>query len=106
MDYIIKINGIYDILCAVSILGLNIPILKDLHISMLVNHENRVVERFFAYWILTYGCMRISNNKDLVRLSYYIEAICISNECLQNTLDPVKSSFVIVSSIILALITS
>jgi hypothetical protein len=41
LSNIIIINGIYDILCVISILKIvNIPVIKDLHLSMLKENEN------------------------------------------------------------------
>jgi hypothetical protein len=85
--YIIKINGIYDILCALSILKfINIPILNNLHLSMISTNKTPLMERFFAYWIFTYGVIRMYNNLDLIAYSYYIEAAFIFNECTKNTI--------------------
>jgi hypothetical protein len=102
-------NGIYDILCALSIVNItNIPILHDLHTSMIVESErnNPLIQRFNAYWIFTYGVMRIyggcNKNYSLVAISYYIEAGIIANECfVHNTMVLDKSIFVIVVSLLL-----
>ena len=75
-------NGLYDILCAVSILKIiNIPILNKLHLSMFINEPTEQEKRWIAYWVFTYGCMRISIlNKYLISISYLIEASVIINE--------------------------
>lgn len=89
MLYFVKINGIYDILCALSILKyLPIYIVNDMHLSMLTNYnyDNKIFERFFAYWIFTYGIIRLfSTDKKLLIYSYLIEAIFIFNECYANS---------------------
>lgn len=99
------VNGIYDILCALSIVNItNIPILNDLHTSMIVESErnNPLIQRFYAYWIFTYGVMRIYGGYNLVAISYYIEAGIIANECfMHNTMVLDKSIFVIVVSLLL-----
>jgi hypothetical protein len=103
------LNGMYDVLCALSILHItNIPILNDLHTSMLFELErnNPVMKRFMAYWIYSYGIIRIhggyNKNYTLVAISYYIEAGVIANECfIHNTMIFDKSIFVIVFSIFL-----
>jgi hypothetical protein len=76
-------NGLYDILCVFSILKIiNIPILDKLHLSMFIDEPTEQEKRWIAYWIFTYGCMRISLlNKYLISISYLIESIVIINEC-------------------------
>ena len=82
ISYIIKINGAYDILCALSILKIiNLPFFKDIHLSMFIDKKkNPLFERFLGYWILTYGIIRIYNIEPLTSLSYAIEAIVVANE--------------------------
>jgi hypothetical protein len=101
---IIKINGIYDILCALCILKIiNIPILNNLHLSVIKNYtgNNFLFERFYAYWIFTYGIIRLSNNIELISLSYFIEAIFFTNEYIIGTVYRDKAFFIIISSLIL-----
>jgi len=104
LHYFVKINGIYDILCAVSILNfINIPQLRYLHLSMIKNHnyQNSLFERFFAYWILTYGIIRIHDNYTLISYSYYLEAVFFLNEYMNNSTYNDKTFFVIISSLFL-----
>ena len=79
----VKINGIYDILCALSILKIiNIPVLEQIHLQMFKNmNYEPIFERFLAYWIFTYGIIRVKYNI-FVPYSYYIESLFIANECL------------------------
>jgi len=98
---IIKLNGIYDILCSLSILRLiHIPLLDRIHLQMILyNKYNRLFERYFAYWILTYGCMRLSNDNRTIQVSYFLEALCIANELyIGNTIQKEKALFVIIVS--------
>jgi hypothetical protein len=112
LSTIILLNGIYDILCATSILQIiNIPVIKDLHLSMLHPHEinDPLMRRFMAYWIFTYGILRVhggyNNNYELSANSYYIEAIIIANECfIERTMVLNNSIFVIGSSIFLGVL--
>ena len=112
IKYIIKINGIYDILCALSILKIiNIPILCNLHLSMIKDNQNKnfetqLFERFFAYWIFTYGVIRLSDNMILISYSYYIESLCFVNEYLNNSVYHDKALFVIVSSFLLGIVSN
>lgn len=99
---IIFINGIYDILCALSILRyINIPLLNTLHLSMFMKNQNQcpLFERILAYWIFTYGIIRLSGNSLLISLSYYMESLFIANECFINkTIELNKGLFVVVTS--------
>ena len=80
--YLYKINGIYDILCSLSILvpSLKVPILSDLHLSMFKRDQDQITKRFVAYWIFTYGCMRMSNDENTIQISYIIESIFLLHE--------------------------
>lgn len=103
-NIIFFINGIYDILCAISILQMiKIPILNNIHLSMIEKYKknNPLFERFFAYWIFTYGIMRISNNNIIISTSYCIEAIFIFNEYINKSIELNKAFFVIISSLLL-----
>lgn len=109
LSNIILLNGIYDILCAISILQIvNIPIINNLHLSMLQTNErnNPIMQRFISYWIFTYGVLRVycgynnNNNYELASISYFIEATMISNECfIYKSMVLDRSVFVIISSI-------
>ena len=103
---LVLLNGIYDILSAISILKIiHIPILSELHLSMIKKYDrNPLFERFFAYWIFTYGIIRIFGNNLLISLSYFVEAVFLLNEYINNILVTDKALFVIVSSIILGIL--
>ncbi len=102
--YLIKFNGIYDIICALSILHfINIPYFRYIHLSMIknYNYDNILFERFFGYWIFTYGLIRIHENYTLISYSYYLEALFFSNEYINSTVYYNKTLFVIISSLYL-----
>jgi len=104
--WIIKVNGIYDILCSLCILDiLDIPILRDLHLSMVLpeQRENPIFQRFYAYWIFTYGVIRLSNDRYLIGASYLLEAAFYFHEMILGTVYFDKSIFVIISSVILSI---
>ena len=102
LDAIVKINGLYDILCAMSILHMiNIPILNDLHLSMITVGRTPLSDRYFAYWIFTYGIIRVSDDHYLAAMSYYFEALFIFNELLKNNMDSKKGIFVLLTSVVL-----
>jgi hypothetical protein len=100
LSTIVKINGIYHILSALSILKIvNIPILRIIHLQMFKNMSYEpMFERFLAYWIFTYGILRIRYTV-FVPYSYYIEALFVANECLvHETIVFEKGMFVIITS--------
>lgn len=105
-------NGVYDILCALSILDiLYIPVINELHISMIkdVERNNHLMKRFMAYWIFTYGVLRIyggyNMNYKLIAISYYIEALVLWYENLvYKTLVFHKAMFVILFSLFLGIL--
>lgn len=113
LKYMIKINGVYDILCALCVLRIiYIPYLNELHLSMMKDysspliseihvHSPQLFERFFSYWIFTYGVVRLSNNYQIVSYSYYIEAVFFTNECIYNSVYIPQAFFVISSSFLL-----
>ncbi len=95
------VNGLYDILCAACILNVvNIPVLRDLHISMVIE-KNPTADRFLAYWIFTYGVIRMSGNNMLISASYFIEAVFFTNELFRENVYKEKTVFVIVSCFLL-----
>ena len=100
IPYVITCNGIYDILCGLSILDyVHIPILNTLHLNMIKDHTTReIVKRYYGYWIISYGCMRLSENVSFIRLSYGIEAACIANELMHSSMHRGKAIFVIGTS--------
>ena len=113
---IVKINGIYDILCALCILRIiYIPYLNDLHLSMMKDysplatnqihthstHLTHLFERFLSYWVFTYGVIRLSNSYYIVSYSYYIEAFFFMNEYIHKTVHADKVFFVVGSSFLL-----
>ena len=106
LNTLVKLNGIYDIVCALSILKRigPIPILSTLHTSMIINATEPILERFFAYWIFTYGSMQLSNNTQMIVISYFIEAVFIANETLiYHTIAIDKGLFVAIVSLFIAI---
>ena len=107
LNIIFTLNGVYDILCAMSILKIiYIPFLDKIHLSMFNNYENNpLFERFIAYWIFTYGIIRITNNHIFISLSYFIEAVFFLHEYIHCSMDTSKTNFVIISSIALGILS-
>jgi hypothetical protein len=101
---IFVINGIYDILCAISILRIvHIPILDKLHLSVIKKQidTNIMFTRVFAFWLITYGIMRLSANNTIIAFSYFIEAAFFTNEYFVGTVVEIKALFIIITSILL-----
>ena len=117
-------NGAYDILCALSILRLFTRInpespvsillypFSKLHITMFsedTDQSNPVIQRILAYWIFTYGMIRVIAGmypNPTIQLAaaftYFIEASSFEFErSVGNTMVPHKAYFVSISSFIL-----
>lgn len=125
LNTIFIINGIYDILCSLSILhicvhksfpllntnvegrtinirNINIPLFGNTHLSMFkYNKSNQIMERLLAYWVFTYGIMRIFGNYQIISYSYYIEGSFLFNETIYNSVYTKKTWVVILSSLLL-----
>lgn len=109
--YIFLINGIYDIICGLSILFLPNSLFANIHISIFNDEykNNDLIQRLIAYWIITQGIIRISiifeNSliiKNLIILSYLIEIYAFSNEYfIYNSTIYYKTLFIIITSLIL-----
>ena len=112
------INGIYDILCAFSILGVSFPLstyLSELHPEMIRDDcsDNPVTRRILAYWIFTYGVIRliagIYPREDyfvVASVTYFIEAFALEYESyLGYARYPIQIHFVSLFSIILGFLT-
>jgi hypothetical protein len=93
--FIFIFNGIYDILCALCILQIiTIDHLDNLHVFE---------KRFLAYWIMSYGFMRLSNHHYLICISYLLEAIVFTNEYIYyNQVKKNNCIFVVITSLFLA----
>ena len=104
ITYIIIINGIYDLVCALSILIIpyKVPFFSNIHMSMIIDKKKVKVNNYMAYWILTYGIMRLYD-LNMAFFSYLIEAICFSNEIIHGRLRIDKGLFTIIVSLLLAL---
>lgn len=97
-----QINGIYDILCSLCILGLlDIPILNRIHLDMFLNELKEEERRMFAYWIMSNGLVRFfSKEQGMIRLTYAAEALLFLYELVViHSLIFYKSMFVILASI-------
>lgn len=107
---ILFLNGIYDILCGVSILFFD-NIFSKLHIKLFKNIDE-TTKRLLAYWIITYGFVRLFigylNLKKLLFLgiiTYILEAFFLEYELFNNKdTNSVNIHIVSISSLLLSLI--
>lgn len=107
--YGVILNGIYDVICSLILLKIipfEIPILSNLHLSVIKNYEEKdeIFKRFYAYWIFTYGVMRIYGNNKLRSISYFIEAMFFMNESIYFSVYKDNTLFVISFCLFLSLI--
>jgi len=113
------LNGVYDLMCTAGILWLSkVPFfdgMSQLHPTMFSSKdhsEHPVIKRLLAYWIMTYGTVRLiagiytEEGLDYVAAaSYFIESLCFEYELLKGkTLVTAKVRFVSIFSAALGLI--
>ena len=109
LNIIIGVNGVYDIICSISILLLGNCRISRLHITMFTdnvhNIGNELWHRHLAYWILTYGCVRlmliINNDNKLCAMTYLLEGISYILETLKYKTIKRNGIFVGISSLCL-----
>ena len=104
--FIIILNGIYDILCATSILKItHLPPLDTLHLSMFHKKPNIF---FLVLYLFINGMIRILGiylkQYFIVSLTYFIEAGYILYETIQKNTVQYKAYFVVITSLILGII--
>jgi hypothetical protein len=98
--FIYRLNGVYDIISGLSMLFFNT---NYLHMSMIKEkYRNYNIQRYFGYWIFTYGCMRLFGNYNIIFISYILEILFLFNEYRLNMLNH-KSIYVIFLSFIFAI---
>lgn len=97
---LVLVNGLYDLVCFLSIMWFHwLPVFSTLHLSVLRDDEDRhhpLVRRLLAYWILTYGVIRVIAGAGVphgnytmdcaAALTYFIEVCCFEYElCAEKT---------------------
>ena len=91
IDTIVGFNGVYDIACCISILMFPHSLLSTLHISIFSTDLGEIGKelwhRILAYWIFTYGTVRLCAAvyrspvlDGLCAMSYLIEGISYGME--------------------------
>lgn len=109
---IIYINGIYDIICGMCVLGIySIPFFNKIHLNMFYEPLDPTTKRFFGYYLLLQGACRTTylndNNNNIAWFSYILEALIFIYESLvHETVDPIKGLSVSISCLIFASVCS
>ena len=107
-------NGLYDLACAAAILWSHNTTLSKLHPKMFSkrkHYENPVIKRLMAYWLITYGMVRLvagfSSNSVLhlvAAMTYFIEAFCFEYENqIGRTMVTSKVTFVSTVSVVMGI---
>ena len=89
IEWIIIINGIYNIIAALCILNLlQIPYIRNVYFDMITDYDNNNImfERFVAYTMLANGIIRVLNGMTLddrtsqyvVSGTFFLEALILS----------------------------
>lgn len=100
------LNGTYDMLCASSILWMPESGLSHLHPNMFLS-PSPIVKRMLAYWIFTYGWVRLAAGWDpsfqkMAAATYFLEAFVFEYECrVGKTMHPDKVRMVSLFSFLL-----
>jgi hypothetical protein len=111
-------NGLYDVLCSVCILSLSFSAiapfsyLSKLHLTMFAKKadmEHPVARRFLAYWVLTYGLVRLAAGFVghvlycplivCAGMTYFVEAAAFAFEASVGHMVLWKVQFVVASSV-------
>jgi hypothetical protein len=114
VDASVLVNGVYDVVCALSILWLPASRLGRLHLHVFKETETPAANRIFAYWVLTYGLDRIiagaytSPATDAIAvLSYLMESATYYNESsVFASVDAGKARFVYLASLFLSVVVA
>lgn len=112
LKFFVFLNSIYDIFCAIAILLFSNTLIGKIHLFIFnKNIHYQVNNRLLAYWILTYGCIRLfilqENNTTniLIAITYFIEAFAYIYEYRYfNTTMKYKVAFISVTSFIIGLL--
>ena len=102
LSTIIKLNGIYDILCAASISKyISIPLFNTLHISVFNYALCKKERNYLAGWVCLNGLVRLSNLRKWIILSYIVEACVFIGALFLQRVYFWKAFFIIVTSLLL-----
>jgi hypothetical protein len=112
LPIILLLNGIYDIVCAYSILYVKNKhfFFANIHKDMYVN-EADFKERYFSYWIFLNGVVRMISSTDprlysIASVTYFVESLVFTREYTMVRMKLPRVLFVVVSSFILGVLCS
>jgi hypothetical protein len=117
LDWIVAANGMYDIMCAIGIIFLPntfiLASLSQLHPTMFIetaDQNHPILRRVLAYWLITYGVVRIAVfvHNDvvdyLIAMTYFVEAAAYAFEdVFHQTTVRYKVAWVSWSSVVLGI---
>lgn len=72
IDYIVKSNGIYDLLCGFVLLSGG---QDGFHATLYKNGLTPIDHEFLGLYVLANGCVRVSGHRRLIAASYLVEAL-------------------------------
>ena len=115
VPFLMILNGLYDLVCSLSIVLKLDNTFSDLHTDMFIDREtskNDKFTRMMACWICTYGCIRIYAGLDkrfasqlMCAASYAIEAIYFEYECtFEKTVHCPEAHFVSTCSVLAVMV--
>jgi hypothetical protein len=109
---LIFINGIYDIICGISILFFPKFFFAKIHPQVFHKKyiDNDILKRFIAYWIITQGFIRLYIHQiiinNLIAISYLIEAFVFAYEYIYfKTMIFYKTLWIVITSLILCFLS-
>lgn len=112
METLIQLNGYYDIVCGLCLLGyFDLPIFSTLHSNMFSQMLDPMAKRFLGMFVLLQGCCRmtysVKTSPNLVIVSYGLEALLFIRELvIHKTVDELRTYAVIVECMWLMFICS
>jgi hypothetical protein len=60
INSVVCANGVYDIICAIAIMFFPDTSMGRLHVDVFVAPMDAFTQRILAYWVLTYGVIRMA----------------------------------------------
>jgi hypothetical protein len=103
LSTIVKLNGIYDILCAACIARyISIPLFNKLHISVFNYVLSKKERNYLAGWVCLNGLVRLTNFRQWIILSYIVEACVFIGALFLQRVYLWKAFFIIVTSLLLS----
>jgi hypothetical protein len=88
INSVVCANGVYDIVCAIAIMFFPDTSIGRLHVDVFVAPMDAITRRILAYWVLTYGVIRMAavlHHQTVDRVivtTYLLEAVVFAVETL------------------------